>query len=185
MAADGFYAAADRGAAYTHDEIAAEPIALNTNLGYYTNFVNLLDLAALAVPAGMRANGIPFGVTLIGPAWSDEALLATAMGDFPYCPEGYVPLAVCGAHLSGQPLNHQLTTAGAFLIEACNTAPNYRFYALKGTVPPKPGLFFSTESGRPSKWKCGPCPRRLSGNSWRRCRRHSPSVPVRWRAGAR
>jgi allophanate hydrolase len=135
------------GAAYTHDEIAAEPIALNTNLGYYTNFVNLLDLAALAVPAGMRANGIPFGVTLIGPAWSDEALLATAMGDFPYCPEGYVPLAVCGAHLSGQPLNHQLTTAGAFLIEACNTAPNYRFYALKGTVPPKPGLFFSTESG--------------------------------------
>jgi allophanate hydrolase len=135
------------GAAYTHEEIAAEPIALNTNLGYYTNFVNLLDLAALAIPAGFRANGIPFGVTLIGPAWSDEALLATAQNEFPYCPEGYVPLAVCGAHLAGQPLNHQLTTAGAFLIEATKTAPNYRFYALKGTVPAKPGLFYSPGEG--------------------------------------
>jgi allophanate hydrolase len=135
------------GAAYTHEEIAAEPIALNTNLGYYTNFVNLLDLAAVAIPAGMRANGIPFGVTLIGPAWSDEALLATAGGEAPYCPDGYVPLAVCGAHLTGQPLNYQLTTAGAFLIEGCRTAPHYRLYALKGTVPPKPGLFFAPEGG--------------------------------------
>jgi allophanate hydrolase len=135
------------GAAYTHEEIAAEPIALNTNLGYYTNFVNLLDLAALAIPAGVRSNGIPFGVTLIGPAWSDEALLATAGNDAPYCPEGYVPLAVCGAHLTGQPLNHQLTTAGGFLIEACRTAPEYRLYALKGTVPAKPGLFYSPEGG--------------------------------------
>jgi allophanate hydrolase len=135
------------GAAYTHEQIAAEPIALNTNLGYYTNFVNLLDLAALAVPAGMRSNGIPFGVTLIGPAWSDEALLATATGEAPYCPEGYVPLAVCGAHLSGMPLNHQLTSAGAFLIEGTKTAATYRMYALKGTVPPKPGLFFNPEGG--------------------------------------
>lgn len=135
------------GAAYTHEEIAAEPIALNTNLGYYTNFVNLMNLAALAIPAGMRANGVPFGVSLIGPAWSDEALLATAAGESPYCPEGYVPLAVCGAHLTGQPLNHQLTGAGAFLLEACRTTPDYRLYALKGTVPPKPGLFLSPEGG--------------------------------------
>jgi len=135
------------GSAYTHEEIAAEPIALNTNLGYYTNFVNLLDLAALAIPAGMRSNGIPFGVTLIGPAWSDEALLATALNQAPYCPEGYVPLAVCGAHLTGQPLNHQLTNAGAFLIESCKTSTEYRLYALKGTVPPKPGLFYSPEGG--------------------------------------
>jgi allophanate hydrolase len=135
------------GAAFTHEQIAAEPIALNTNLGYYTNFVNLLDLAALAIPAGRRANGIPFGVTLIGPAWSDEALLATALSESPYCPVGYVPLAVCGAHLTGMPLNHQLISAGAFLIEACRTAPSYRLYALKGTVPPKPGLFFAPEGG--------------------------------------
>jgi allophanate hydrolase len=139
------------GAAYTHKEIEAEPIALNTNLGYYTNFVNLLDLAALAIPAGIRSNGIPFGVTLIGPAWSDEALLATASSSQPYCPpycpRGYVPLAVCGAHLTGQPLNHQLTTAGAFLIEATRTSSNYKFYALSGTVPPKPGLVLTPGDG--------------------------------------
>jgi allophanate hydrolase len=135
------------GAAYTHEQIEANPIGLNTELGYYTNFVNLLDLAALAIPAGMRSNGIPFGVTLIGPAWSDEALLATAQQDFPYCPAGYVPLAVCGAHLSGQPLNFQLREAGAFLIETCRTSPNYRFYALGGTVPAKPGLFLAEEGG--------------------------------------
>ena len=135
------------GAAYTHEQIAAEPIALNTNLGYYTNFVNLLDLAALAIPAGMRSNGIPFGVTLIGPAWSDEALLATVANEFPYCPAGYVPLAVCGAHLTGQALNYQLRDANAFLIEATRTSPEYRFYALGGTVPAKPGLFLSKTGG--------------------------------------
>jgi allophanate hydrolase len=143
------------GTCYTHEQIAAEPIACNTNLGYYTNFVNLLDLAAVAVPAGRRASGMPFGVTVIGPAWSDESLLEIA-GDFhaaansgsaPYCPEGYVPLAVCGAHLSGQPLNYQLQQAEAFLIEACGTAPEYRFYALRGTIPPKPGLVRATAGG--------------------------------------
>ncbi len=141
------------GAAYTHEEVTAEPVKLNSNLGYYTNFVNLLDLAALAIPAGLRANGIPFGVTLIGPAWSDEALLSTAgrcLGEsveLPYAPEGYVPLAVCGAHLSGQPLNWQLTNAGAFLIEACRTSANYQLYALQGTVPPKPGLVLMANGG--------------------------------------
>lgn len=136
------------GAAYTHEEVAAEPIALNTNLGYYTNFVNLLDLAALAIPAGVRANGIPFGVTLIGPAWSDLALLHTGRSTDPNaCPAGYVPLAVCGAHLTGQPLNFQLKNAGAFLLEACQTSTRYRLYALRGTVPPKPGLVFSPEGG--------------------------------------
>ncbi len=135
------------GAAYTHEQIAQEPIRFNSDLGYYTNFVNLLDLAALSIPAGMRANGIPFGVTLIGPAWSDEALLSTAQNDHPYCPAGYVPLAVCGAHMTGQPLNFQLTTAGAFLIEQTQTTPDYRLYALSGTVPPKPGLVYAPQGG--------------------------------------
>jgi allophanate hydrolase len=157
---------------YTHAEVETEPIATNTNLGYYTNFVNLLDLAAVAVPAGTRGTRMPFGVTLIGPAWSDRALLRTAdmfhrcgavsvtglnlaeLPDLPaiakpYCPEGYVPLAVCGAHLSGQPLNWQLIKAGAFLLEACQTAPEYRLYALSGTVPPKPGLAYSPGHGAP------------------------------------
>jgi allophanate hydrolase len=143
------------GNCYTHEQVAAEPIVCNTNLGYYTNFVNLLDLAAVAVPAGRRASGMPFGITVIGPSWSDESLLGIAgklhgaadAASAPYCPEGYVPLAVCGAHLSGQPLNYQLRQAGAFLIETCGTAPEYRFYALRGTKPPKPGLARSSEGG--------------------------------------
>jgi len=141
------------GTHYTHAEVAADPVGTNTNLGYYTNFVNLLDLAAIAVPAGTRGGRMPFGVTLIGPAWSDDALIHTAslLTDqpvpAPYCPAGYVPLAVCGAHLSGEPLNHQLTGAGAFLIEGCRTSPEYRLYALRGTVPAKPGLAFSPQAG--------------------------------------
>jgi len=157
---------------YTHEEIAAEPIALNTKLGYYTNFVNLLDLAGVAVPCGWRANGLPFGVTLVGPAWSDDALLETAgrlhrasggasagknLMEFSTkppvessewkCPKGFVLLAVCGAHLTGQPLNHQLISANAFLLECCRTSADYRLYALKGTVPAKPGLVFSKSGG--------------------------------------
>jgi allophanate hydrolase len=142
------------GNCYTHDQITAEPFAHNTNLGYYTNFVNLLDLAAVSVPAGTRASGMPFGVTVIGPASSDAALLGIA-GKFhgvgaphePYCPAGYVPLAVCGAHLTGEPLNYQLIDAGAFLIEACGTSADYLLYALKGTVPAKPGLVRVPEGG--------------------------------------
>lgn len=155
---------------YTHDEVAADPIALNTNLGYYTNFVNLLNLAGVAVPCGWRANGLPFGVTLIGPAWSDAALLETAgrlhraspgasagaklfelatrgVPEDTYCPSGFIPLAVCGAHLTGQPLNHQLTSAGGFLLESCTTSAEYRLYALRGTVPQKPGLVLTRTGG--------------------------------------
>jgi allophanate hydrolase len=132
---------------YRHEEVAADPVRLNTNLGYYTNFVNLLDLAAVAVPAGHRPAGLPFGVSLIGPAFSDEALLALAgrYHDSPVaresaCPPGCVALAVVGAHLTGQPLNWQLTERGARLMKSCRTAPPYRLYALEGTMPPKPGL---------------------------------------------
>lgn len=141
------------GTIYTHEQIAAEPIALNTNLGYYTNFVNLLDLAAIAAPAGFRPDGLPFGISFIGPAWSDRALLQTAAAFLDattpatYCPQGYVPLAVCGAHLTGMPLNWQLTQAGAFLLEATQTAPHYRLYALRGTVPAKPGLVRVSSGG--------------------------------------
>jgi allophanate hydrolase len=141
------------GTIFTHEAVAAAPVQRNTDLGYYTNFVNLLDLAAVAVPAGLRANGLPFGVSLIGPAFSDEALLSLAdrfhraqtvlpgdTVDLSACPPGCVAVAVVGAHLSGQPLNHELTGRRAQLIRACRTAPDYRLYALDGTMPPKPGL---------------------------------------------
>lgn len=141
------------GTIYTHESIAADPVRLNTNLGYYTNFVNLLDLAAVAVPAGFRANGLPFGVSVIGPAFTDEALLAVADRfhrlqtpvpgppvDLGIYPPDCIAVAVVGAHLSGQPLNRQLVERGARLLKACRTTAEYRLYALDGTMPPKPGL---------------------------------------------
>jgi allophanate hydrolase len=131
---------------YTHEQIAGDPVNLNTNLGYYTNFVNLMDLAALAAPGGCRANGLPFGISFIGSAFSDEALLALAHrylgGTTPLveaCP-GCVELAVVGAHLSGEPLNWQMSERGARLLKTCRTANDYRLYALAGTIPAKPGL---------------------------------------------
>jgi allophanate hydrolase len=133
------------GTIYTHEQVAGDPVGLNTNLGYYTNFVNLLDLAAIAVPGGLRANGLPFGISLLGRAFTDEGLLAVAerfLGGVPAvsCPPGCVPLAVVGAHLSGMPLNRELLAAGARLLQATRTAPGYRLFHLAGTVPPKPGL---------------------------------------------
>jgi allophanate hydrolase len=136
------------GTIYTKAAVEADPVQLNTNLGYYTNFVNLMDLAAVAVPAGFRRDGLPFGVSLIGPAFSDAALLALASrysrggsldpppGEAPGC----IHVAVVGAHLTGQPLNRQLTERGARLVQTCRTSPEYRFYALANTTPPKPGL---------------------------------------------
>jgi len=146
---------------YRLDEFAAEPIEFNNRLGVYTNFVNLLGYAALAVPGPWRDDGLPAGITLIGPGGSD-ALLAGAgrvlhaaagltMGAGPHrvpaLPAattggraGWVALAVVGAHLSGLPLNHQLTERGARLIGRRRTAPLYHLHALPGTTPPKPGL---------------------------------------------
>jgi allophanate hydrolase len=131
------------GTIYTHEAVAADPVKLNTNLGYYTNFVNLLDLAAVAVPAGFRPNGLPFGISIIGPAFTDEGLLSIAKR-YRYEPvaesaPGCIAVAVVGAHLSGQPLNWQLTERGARLLKTCRTAPGYRFYALEGSIR-KPGL---------------------------------------------
>ncbi|MGJ7614205.1 MULTISPECIES: allophanate hydrolase [unclassified Variovorax] len=155
---------------YTREQMRADPVALNRNLGGYTNFVNLLDYAALSVPSSLRDDGLPFGITLIGPCGSDLALadlgqryhhatglaqgatgkplpamraipgLAAAGADM-------LPVAVVGAHLSGMPLNGQLTERGATLLRATATSPDYRLYALPGTVPPKPGLQRVAEGG--------------------------------------
>jgi allophanate hydrolase len=134
------------GTIYTHAQVASDPVQINTNLGYYTNFVNLMDLAAVAAPAGFSSNGLPFGISFIGPAFSDEALLALAHrylgAEDPLLQKtpGSLQVAVVGAHLTGQPLNAELTRCGARLKKACRTAPGYRLYALPGTSPPKPGL---------------------------------------------
>jgi allophanate hydrolase len=131
---------------YTKEKVAADPVGLNSNLGYYTNFVNLLDLAAIAIPAGCRPDGLPFGVSLIGPAFSDAALTILAarlLGESLAAPGGIpgcVSVAVVGAHLSGQPLNRQLIERGARLVKSCRTSADYRLFALPGTVPRKPAL---------------------------------------------
>jgi len=137
--------------AYRISELLAEPISLNSNLGLYTNFVNLLDMSALSLPAGFRRQNTGFGLSLIGPAWADERLLALAaryealatpprpaLDLAPPAPR--VRLAVVGAHLSGMPLNWQLSSRGARLVESTTTAPRYRLYAMPGQSPPKPAL---------------------------------------------
>ncbi len=131
---------------YTVEEVLADPVRLNSNLGTYTNFVNLLDLAAFSVPAGMRADGLPSSLTLIGKAGSDAmlaglaSLVETGIASEPTVPGQEIRLAVVGAHLSGMPLNHELTSRNANFVEATSTTADYRLYALAGTVPPKPGL---------------------------------------------
>lgn len=133
---------------YTVAEVEADPITLNSNLGSYTNFVNLLDLAAISVPAGLRSDGLPSSLTLIGRAGSDGHLAAIAelieSGARAAAPitatTGRIEIAVVGAHLSGLPLNQELTSAGGVFLRAVNTAPDYRFFALPNTTPPKPGM---------------------------------------------
>jgi allophanate hydrolase len=146
---------------YRLGDFAAEPIELNNRLGTYANFVNLLGYAALAVPGPWRDDRLPAGITLIGPGGSDAALagigrvvhatsgVSLGAGAHPVpAPDveaaapraGWVRLAVVGAHLSGLPLNHQLTERGARRVAETRTAPLYHLYALPGTVPPKPGL---------------------------------------------
>ncbi|MFJ9174014.1 allophanate hydrolase [Streptomyces sp. NPDC102360] len=115
-------------------EVTADPVGANARLGRFTNSTNLFDLAAVAVPAG-EVNGLPFGVMLIGPAFTDERLARIA-GLLTAPP---LLLAVVGAHLSGQPLNGQLLALGGRLTLTTTTAPAYRLYALN-TPQPKPGL---------------------------------------------
>jgi allophanate hydrolase len=142
---------------YTVAAMEADPIALNSMLGTYTNFVNLLDLAAVALPVGFAPSGLPFGVTVIGPAFSEISLAAYAdalhralgagAGMSRAQPRGVlaapiadeVTLVVAGAHLSGMVLNHELTALGGRLVETAVTAPDYKLFAL-ATTPPKPGL---------------------------------------------
>ncbi len=151
------------GTTYRVAELAAAPIALNSNLGAYTNFVNLLDMAALAVPAGARHNATGFGITLIGPADTDRALLTLAdayLAEAKLTPPPpldlanileskmqTVKLAVVGAHLKDMPLHWQLTSREAAFVEATHTAPSYKLYAMADSVPPKPALIHSAEGG--------------------------------------
>jgi allophanate hydrolase len=165
------------GTTYTVRQMEDDPVRLNSNLGYYTNFVNLLNLSAIAVPAGFQSDGLPFGVTLFAQEFSEARLLALAArlhrvtsstvgatGIALCACEGvagaepdsaasvpmngaYVDVAVCGAHMSGLPLNPQLTERGAQLLKRTASAPIYRFYALPGAAPKRPGMVRSDSGG--------------------------------------
>ncbi|WP_299695141.1 allophanate hydrolase [Hydrocarboniphaga sp.] len=133
--------------AYTREQIRAEPVLRNSELGTYTNFMNLLDYAAVAVPAGSLRNGLPWGITLFGRAYTDQYLLSIARAmqlQLPSSdtlrPGDRMRLVVCGAHLQGLALNHQLLTRGARLIEATRSAARYRLYALPGGPPARPAM---------------------------------------------
>ena len=146
---------------FTVAAMVADPIVLNGRLGRYTNFANLLGCAAIAIPAGFGDNGLPAGVTLIGPAFTDDAMapFADALHRKMNCGMGmdrtavlpkenimasvednFVQIVVVGAHLTGMPLNHELTTPGGRLLKTCRTAKDYRLYVLPNTTPQKPGL---------------------------------------------
>jgi len=147
---------------YSVADMQADPIARNSHFGRYTNFVNLLDCAAIAIPAGFDSQDhLPAGVTLVGPTFTDDALapfadalhrrLARGMGrdkaavlpeasKVPAIAEDLLTLVVVGAHLTGLPLNHELTAPGGRLLKACRTAGDCRLFALPNTTPAKPGL---------------------------------------------
>ena len=151
---------------YTVAEVEADPVRLNSRLGTYTNFVNLLDLCAIAVPAGMRDDGLPSSVTLVGPSDADGLIAglaaaiqarsgaptkAAALTASPApqaassAPGERIEIAVLGAHLSGLPLNRELLDLGASFSREVETAPDYRLFALPGSAPAKPGLLRVTE----------------------------------------
>lgn len=139
-------------------ELTAEPVLRNSELGYYTNFMNLLDYAAVAVPSGFMGNGLPWGVTLFGRAFTDQYLLSVAdalqrqQGLAAPAPTNIARndrarLVVCGAHLDGLALNWQLQLRGARLLEATHSSPDYRLYALAGGPPYRPGMVRVKEGG--------------------------------------
>lgn len=150
----------------TNAELEAEPVLRNSELGYYTNFVNLLDYAAVAVPSAFMENGLPWGVTLFGRVFTDQYLLSIAdalqrhtelqlIGGLN--PELGKPagtarndmarLVVCGAHLDGLALNWQLKQRGARLLETTHSSPDYQLYALAGGPPFRPGMVRVDQGG--------------------------------------
>jgi allophanate hydrolase len=152
---------------YTVEQIASDPISLNARLGIYTNWVNLLDCCGIAVPAGFRSNGLPFGVSLLAPAFCDRAVsdlanrlqrrtaggietprdMETAAPTILNGSEERISLFVVGAHLTGMPLNNELKERGARFLRSVRTSPDYRLFVLPNTTPAKPGLVHQPNGG--------------------------------------
>lgn len=162
-----FLALPTAGTIYKVADLAREPVLYNSHLGHYTNFVNFFGLSGLALPSDFRSDGLPFGITLIARGFADRALLAFGarwqravpmpLGKTaaklppsemdPVADDGRIAIAVVGAHMSGLPLNRQLTELGGRLESASQTAPRYRLYALPGGPPSRPGMVRVTAAG--------------------------------------
>ncbi|MDP4624888.1 MAG: allophanate hydrolase [Akkermansiaceae bacterium] len=138
---------------YKVAEVLAEPVKLNSILGTYTNFMNLLDYSALALPAGMYEGRLPWGVTIFAHVGMDRALLE--LGSMYeqmigrqkaayFGLDGFdeVPIVVCGAHLEGMPLNWQLTKRGGTFLAKMKTEDCYRMYLVPAGdgMPDRPAL---------------------------------------------
>src|SRR5262249_44079173 len=162
-----FLALPTAGTIYRIADVEREPLRLNNNLRHYTNFRNFFGPSALALPAGFRPDGLPFGITLVGWPFAEQALLAfgarwqrthplplgktasqlpPAACD-PAVDEDRLRIAMLGAHMSGLPLNKELTELGGRFEGADRTAPLYRFYLLPGGPPHRPGLVRVGEGG--------------------------------------
>lgn len=135
----------------TLEEIEKDPIGLNSKLGYYTNFMNLLDLCALATPGEDAGNGLPFGITWMAPRYNDKALLELASSGPQLSSlnhsEETLPIVLFGAHMSGLSLNHQVTELGATLCKTIKTAPIYRMVCLPSPQPERPGVYQVADNG--------------------------------------
>lgn len=164
------------GKLFTIKEIQKEPILYNSQLGYYTNFLNLLDLSAVALPTVKTEDNLPFGITLVGEAFADRYLLSIARRmEAIFRPQDekeelsaisnhrFIPIAVCGAHLQGFPLNWQLTKRGATLSESTTTADCYCMYLLKGKVE-RPALIYNEKKGRAIEIEIWNMPRQYLGS---------------------
>jgi len=152
---------------YTIEQVNADPIGLNSRLGYYTNFMNLLDCAAVAVSSGFLDNGLPWGISLVSTGMQDRKLLsyanlwqqhmnlkpgklelplrATEAGSVAF--SDAIPVVVCGAHLDGLALNWQLRERGARLQQCLTSAASYRMFVIEGS-PPRPGLIRDERNGK-------------------------------------
>ncbi|RZU99206.1 allophanate hydrolase [Spiribacter vilamensis] len=152
--------------------VEADPVGVNSQLGYYTNFMNLLDLSAVAAPGGFTPDGLPFGLTLAAPACMDRALidLAERLQRHSRLPLGVgggedrMAIAVCGAHMSGLPLNPMLTERGGHHLQTTRTAPLYRLYALPGGPPERPGLVRVDADGQAVEVEVWTLPRHRVGD---------------------
>ena len=200
-------AGAEAGTIYTVDQLEADPIASNSNLGTYTKFPDLLDLSAIAVPNGFGPLGLPLGITLIAPAFHDRALaalgarwqqttglkLGTTKAECPppkasRAPSSGIRVAVVGGHMEGMPLNGELQALVARKLAATHTEPVYRLYALSGFNPPRPGLLRVADGeGHGSRPRSGKYRRTASANpssqSRRARHRHRPDATYRSREG--